>query len=306
MEINTTQEKMLSERGVIILPETIEHDSYEMVLALLLLAETVWSDKPIRLFCAGVGGSVSAAMAIADLVKGNPQVVGMLAGIAESSHVTIFAACAERYVFPLAQIGIHRIAWSSINSRQDASTLRLRHESLEKLEEMIADILAGACRSRAYDHHWWLERLKSVGSDECEYYSGDWMQVVGFAKPASQYGAEDTLASLVLSETPTFKPRTEMRDFGDRSSVKIAPFIGGYVFGSEDKEPTQPIEFDEVETAPKAIVTYYCPYCENPINFDDEKFVAPDGDWFCNQDHWEYYEGVDESKEYPVSKNGDG
>jgi ATP-dependent protease ClpP protease subunit len=65
MEINATQEKLLTERGVIVLPETIEHDTFEMALALLMLAETEWKDKPIRLFCTGSGGNAHAALALA-------------------------------------------------------------------------------------------------------------------------------------------------------------------------------------------------------------------------------------------------
>lgn len=291
MEINTTQEKMLCERGVIVLPEVIEHETYEQVLALLMLAEDSWTDKPIRLFCAGNGGSAPAAMALADLVRGNSQVVGMLAGIAESSHVTVFAACRERYTFPLAQIGIHRISWSSINSRQDAATLRLRQESLEQLEKQIAVILASASQSSSYDFYWWLDKLQSVGSDECEYYSADWMQLVGFAKPASRFGAADKLAEMVLKgDRPRWKPTNVMSDFGGRSSINFSPFEA--IVMDEDKEPTQPLEPIESDGIAEADYSHIntCPFCERHLMLDDSVFTAPDGAWFCNKEHYEYYE----------------
>lgn len=255
MEINETQEKMLAERGVIVMPSDIEHETYETVLALLMLAEEVWKDKPIRLFCAGHGGNASAAMAIADLVR-RYDVVGMLAGIAESSHVTIFAACKRRYVYPLAQIGVHRVAYRGLDSLDGLSS-RQRFDFLQVLESDVARIMSEACTDSTYDYLWWLERIQKAGSEACDYFGADWMWHVGFAVSVDEYEASDRLRVQV-----------------------------------DDGEPTQPIELDAVEEAEVSYphVTYHCPYCETRISYDDVKFVSPEGDWFCNEDHYGYYE----------------
>ena len=185
MEINETQEKMLTERGVIVLPADISHETYQNLLALLMLAETMWADKPIRLFCAGYGGDAVAAMAIADLVQANERVVGILAGVAESSHVTIFAACPKRYVYPHAQIGIHRISYAQISSRQDAQSVQNRVEHLQQLEGEVAKILADAS---CHDASWWLEQIIAIGSDACDYFHSQWILANEMALPISEYG----------------------------------------------------------------------------------------------------------------------
>lgn len=188
MEINTTQEKLLCERGVIILPDTLEHEDYESVLALLLLAETEWTEKPIRLFCAGSGGSATVAIALADVIGSNSQVVGMLAGIAESSHVTVFASCQRRYVYPLAQVGIHRIAYYGLDTRLDAQSFAQRMINLDGLEGVVAGILAGACSDGGNDSGWWLDVIREVGSGGLRYFDAGWMINAGMALPMVDYG----------------------------------------------------------------------------------------------------------------------
>lgn len=188
--MNETQEKMLSERGVIVLPEEINHQAYVDFLSLLLLAESVWQDKSIRLFCAGQGGSAPDAIAIADLVRHHGRINGMLAGEAKSSHVTIWASCSRRYVYELATIGVHCLQWSSLNTRQDRISLRQRDDELMVGEANIARILADACYVE-YGHAFWLAAMREAGSDGVRTFNSPAVIKMGMAKPIEAYNLHE-------------------------------------------------------------------------------------------------------------------
>lgn len=297
MQINTTQERMLCERGVIVLPECIEHEHYETVLGLLMLAETEWADKPIRLFCAGSGGSAHVGIALADLVQSNPQVVGVLAGIAESSHVTVFAACQRRYVYPLAQIGIHRISYHGLDSRQDAQSFAHRIKNLDKLEFEVAGVLADACAGDTLNRLWWLETIQEIGSGACDYFDAQWMIFAGMADPIADYGKArggfiDKGVPITYPEgTESFWLPSSHNPFSEADTPPQPLPINEDGLSDDD---TKPIVFDEVEIgSPEKEklaypITYPCPFCGASLTlYSDEVFVAPDGDWYCSESHYD-------------------
>jgi len=160
--MNETQEKLLRERGVIILPEDIRHETYVDTLSLLLLAESEWTAE-IKLYCAGSGGSAPDAIAIVDLIQARGNVTGYLAGQAQSCHTTIWAGCNKRIVYPYASIGVHGLRWSSL-SEQDIRSLNNRNNELVSGERKISNIMASAC-SAEFDETFWRGVIQETGSD---------------------------------------------------------------------------------------------------------------------------------------------
>lgn len=214
--MNETQEKMLLQRGVMVLPDSIEHETYQDILALLLLAESAWADKPLRLFCAGQGGSAPDAMAIVDLIQVHGNVIGMLPGEAQSSHVTVWAGCAARYIYPLASIGVHCLKWSNLNTRQDRQSLRQRDEELMMGEANVARVLAEACRME-FGVSFWLNAMRDAGSDGVRIFNAATVVKMGMAKSIHRYYPQPlTPAPVVETElntasgqhdyTPAIKP----------------------------------------------------------------------------------------------------
>ena len=228
--MDETQEKLLRERGVIVLPQDIEHATYVDVLSLLLLAETEWADKPIRLYCAGDGGSAPAAISIVDLVQQHGNVIGMLAGEATSSHVTVFAGCPERYVYPNASIGVHRLAWPDVGTRQDRVSLDNRAAELQIGEAKVASILAKAsCK----DEDWWLSEMRSAGSDGVRIFTTTDIISLGLAQHVSEYPPRG-MHSVTLSQkgevVPVIKSETAVESVNgtpDRACGKCGKILVG-------------------------------------------------------------------------------
>lgn len=215
--MNETHEKMLTERGVIVLPETIEHETYRDVLALLLLAETAWVDKPIRMFCAGNGGSAPAAIAIVDLIRAHGNVIGMLAGQADSSHAVIWAGCKARYIYPYGSIGVHCLKWDGLPERQDRQSMRHRENELLIGEAAIAAVIGDACDAE-HGSDFWLEAMRKAGSDGVKLFTSGEVLMMGMARPISEYNSRVPVFTTGVSgqhQSLMFDNLKFMRDGGD-------------------------------------------------------------------------------------------
>lgn len=199
--MNETQ-KALLEKGVVVLPDVIEHDTYLYVLEALI-------ERPERvvMYCAGNGGSARDALAIVDLVQQHGHVVGMLMGFALSANSVIWASCIKRYVSPNGGIGVHRIASRQSDSLIDIAKVNLIAEEYTYIEARMIEIYAAA--SRLHERTWhgilqeagsdwyrWFGAAKLVGEmgmaqDISEYFIAYGLTPYNFAKPANDEGSEN-------------------------------------------------------------------------------------------------------------------
>jgi ATP-dependent protease ClpP protease subunit len=144
---------LLERYNTIIIPEDLGHDTYAMMIEAMLML----NGRPLTLHCHGPGGAARDALAINSLIVHHGNVTGILAGEAHSSHAVIFASCAQRYVYPNALIGLHMVAWSSIDTRADAKYLDLLAKDYDKTDRRNAMILAEASNMTA---DYWYEQIR--------------------------------------------------------------------------------------------------------------------------------------------------
>lgn len=173
--MDDVQSKLLG-KGIIVLPEEIEHSTYEYVLEALLerAGQLVW------MYCKGDGGDSRSALAIADLIGLHSNVVGLLVGEANSSHVTVWAACQTRYVSPNGGIGVHKVAWSSFDGRADSHNMRLVADQFDSTEAKTARILEAAS-DKGWD--WWLKLIQQTGSSGLRQFDAEAIIRMGMALP---------------------------------------------------------------------------------------------------------------------------
>lgn len=168
------------DRGIVILPDEITHDTYRWIAETLLMK----ADRQIVLYCAGDGGSVRPGLAIVDLIYQHGNVVGMLPGGALSVHSWIWAACQTRYVYPHGGIGVHKVGYSELNRGLDSKSAAQLTSELEQYERYIAGIFAGASRSSA---DWWFEQIQKAGREEYDMYPAARLMGLAMAKPAHEF-----------------------------------------------------------------------------------------------------------------------
>jgi ATP-dependent protease ClpP protease subunit len=145
---------LLKNRGVLILPEEIDHETYQMVVSAVL-------ERPkdtIHLYCRGDGGYTRDTFSIIDLIQAHGKFVGILPGVAASSHAIIFAACASRIIYDYSNIGFHRVVTSNI-PYVDAPAMQQMGEYNEWADRNSAKILAAATNE---DVDYWMEKIASA------------------------------------------------------------------------------------------------------------------------------------------------
>lgn len=139
------QRELLENHNVIILPDNINHDFYSFMVEAVIM----YPDNEINMYCRGDGGSTRSAVAIVDLIKQHGNFTGLLAGEANSSHVTVWAGCTRRYVYPNAAIGVHKISWDLDNIIVTSEVAKTLMDDYEVSERIVSDILAGASNKDA-------------------------------------------------------------------------------------------------------------------------------------------------------------
>lgn len=183
--MNDNQRRLLDETAVLILPEVIEHDTYEMVLEACLFRHA----KGIHLFCRGNGGSSRDAYAIIDVIQDHGNVTGFLPGDACSMHAIIWAACAKRYVYPLGTIGLHMVALNHIDhiDAKYAFSIAREYETSDRRNAMI---LAAASTSGGlqFGCEFWLNTIRQNGSHGITEFDAHFLiDVCKMAQPASDW-----------------------------------------------------------------------------------------------------------------------
>lgn len=176
--MDETQAKLLA-KGVIVLPEEIDHAAYVLMVEALLES----ADRDVRLYCRGDGGGTWAAMAIIDLIRAHGQVTGLLPSMAASSHGVIWAACPRRYVYPSGRLGIHKIAWNAIDTRQDSHSLNNIAAEWQQSEQEIAAIYAAASNKTQRE---WYAAMQSTGSSGLRTFTAPQLIALGMARPIDE------------------------------------------------------------------------------------------------------------------------
>lgn len=174
---------LVEERGILILPEDISAETYELVLEAMMLRPSA----EIRMYCRGDGGESRAEIAIVDLVCQHGNVTGILPGSALSAHAIIFAACARRYVYPNATIGLHRVAVGEVRTRVDSVYAVLLYQELVRADELASIVLARACTDASATPAYWRKEIREAGSGAYSILDYDWMVgTLGMARPISE------------------------------------------------------------------------------------------------------------------------
>lgn len=176
------QEKLLK-KSLLILPDEINHDAYQYVLE-----ATLRRKKQILMFCRGDGGCARSALAIVDAIQQHGDVIGLLAGEADSSHVTVWAGCSQRYVYPYGMIGVHKASFWEVDGRNDSHNMRLYVSELENTENQVAQVLASASDKTK---KWWLKVINRTGSNGIRQFNAVELIDMGMASPISQFTFPD-------------------------------------------------------------------------------------------------------------------
>lgn len=166
-------------RGIVVLPENIDHAAYEYVLEAVLE-----QPESLVMYCAGQGGSSGDAMAIVDLIAGHGNVTGVLIGEANSMHSVIWAACKRRFVSPNAIIGVHKVAISSHDHVLDSKTAGLIFREYDQTEKAMAGIYAGASDK---DQAWWYQTLQDTGAVGVHVMTAAALIALGMARPINEW-----------------------------------------------------------------------------------------------------------------------
>lgn len=173
--MNDTQKKLLA-RGVIVLPDVLEHSVYELFVEALVI------DRPtdeIRVYCKGKGGDSRTAFAIVDLITQHGNVTGVLVGEAMSSHVPIWASCQRRYVSPHGVIGLHRVS-AYVEIPIDSRYASLMSVDFFRTDEATATLLAGIS---SCDFAYWYDKISSAGNGGCDLVAARDLIMGGMALP---------------------------------------------------------------------------------------------------------------------------
>jgi len=175
--------KLLDDHGVLILPEEIKHECYTLIVEAMLLRP----HSPILLHCHGEGGDSCVTGAMVDTIRHHGQIIGVLAGEANSSHGVIFAACAQRYVYPGAMIGVHRVAQESLHHVTADYALDRGREN-ERHDQRNARILAEACTDQErHGYKFWYRKI-AANTRALGFIPAIDLISYGFAKPIQEYG----------------------------------------------------------------------------------------------------------------------
>ncbi len=163
---------LLERDGIIIMPADVDDDSYFSISLALRLGRKLFPEKPIELRCHGFGGDAGAGFALIDLIKEDGNVDGILLGFAASAHSLIWAACARRYVYPNAVIGVHQ-AHNYGQQQMFEQTYMMELQKIGWYNAHCARIYAEASNK---SQEWWREKLKgelSVDVFDYEALTGD-------------------------------------------------------------------------------------------------------------------------------------
>lgn len=95
-------------------------------------------NEPILLIIESNGGDMKSALDIYSAVKLSPvPVTGIVPRYAASFAVLVLQACATRWIYPHAHLGLHHITWDASTAMSENETLEERRRALQDFELML-------------------------------------------------------------------------------------------------------------------------------------------------------------------------
>lgn len=169
----------------IVLPSRIDESALALFANLATYAWTHLPGERIELWCAGNGGQADETRAICDLIREHGHFDGILAGVAYSAHSIIWAACDRRYVYPSAQLGVHRTVYTYSEPTQfTASQFELMWKTAQAADLFMVETYALASDK---DVDWWME--KAYDGELTTRLSASELIAIGMAQPIVELGA---------------------------------------------------------------------------------------------------------------------
>lgn len=101
-------------------------------------------DTDIKLFITGPGGSVNAALNLANYIKNSPlNITGIAVNNCSSASALVWLACETREIFPYSRIMLHEVTHTIHEDiRYKAERIAEILEEMNKLNENIYELLA--------------------------------------------------------------------------------------------------------------------------------------------------------------------
>lgn len=169
-------QKRLLERGVIVLPQYIDHDTYALLVEALVVERP---GDPVQLYCRGDGGSANTALALMDLIEAHGSVTGVLHGAALSAHGMVWAACQQRYVAPRGSLGIHKVRFDDLGGVDSTHAELIIAE--QRAIEWAGAALLGRISSTPAQR--WYTLMQQIGSLGCKLLPAETLIRLGMAHP---------------------------------------------------------------------------------------------------------------------------
>jgi ATP-dependent protease ClpP protease subunit len=177
--MNLSESYLWAEKRTLILPETIEHDTLDLVGEAVARA----GNDPWKIYFRSNGGSSRAALAICNLIYQKP-VEGHLIGDTLSAATIIFCACKSRWIYPHARFGIHQVSFQNLEY-PSYSTLQANAEDNGSLDRRNAWWYATA--SKDTDIGYWLDRMRFSAFNACIYLEMEEMIEKGMGRFIDDY-----------------------------------------------------------------------------------------------------------------------
>lgn len=174
------QKQLIDERGLIVLPDTIEPELFELFVYAMHIRES----KPITVYCRSDGGDARTGEAVAELIRLHGDVTGIIHGACLSAAVTIFAACQRRFACEFAWLGLHTGAFGSDGYRMDEPELDALKKEIAKSDRMQAKLLQRASNA-SFDL--WLGKIQSANHRAVIMVESDDLFLYELAKPIKEW-----------------------------------------------------------------------------------------------------------------------
>ena len=160
MNRSDLENNYLLSMGRVHLPRTIDSPLLETMDAYISFWRMHFPEKPLKLFCRCDGGDAEESIAIANRIKQDGNIEGHLVGMSMSSGATIWAACAKRFIYPHAKLGIHPSAWYLTDVRLTAALMYSKFRDFRTIDRAACKIYS---ESSNQSLNWWWKFYNQPG-----------------------------------------------------------------------------------------------------------------------------------------------
>jgi len=134
---------LLKQFATILVSGLIDNDTYVEFSWALRLGRVLHPTQPLIVQFNGLGGDVTPALGMADLIQADGNVWGVALGRVCSCLSVLWAACARRYIAPNAALGVHPVVMS-IGSEMNAAGMRNLADDTDHMDERAIAIYTAA------------------------------------------------------------------------------------------------------------------------------------------------------------------